>query len=121
MADNRNDPESLPGPSNTFAIMKILDQVPNHLREMLGVSKVALSYFVRDDPTSPVPLPPLQTNVIWSFERSFMMDELVNYMPHTGQSYEVDNLQIYKILAKDLVENNATTSIESHQKRIYGR
>ena len=64
--------------------MKLLDQMPTHLREILGVSKVALSYVVRDDLTSLVPLPPFQLNLIWSLENSSMMDELVAYTPHTG-------------------------------------
>ena len=64
MEDNHNDPKSLPELINTFTIMKLLDQMPNLLRDMLGVSNAALSYVVQDDPTSPLPLPPLQPNVI---------------------------------------------------------
>ena len=46
VVDNHNDPESFPEISKTFNIM-----IPTHIREMLGVSKVALSYFFRDDLT----------------------------------------------------------------------
>ena len=84
MVNNHNDTEPLPELSSTFTIMKLLDQMPTHLREILGVSKVALYYVVRDDLTSPVPLTPLQPNLIWSLENSSMMDELVAYTPHTG-------------------------------------
>ena len=84
MVDNNNDPESLPKLKNAFTIMKLLDQMPTHLREMLGVSKVAISYVVRDEPTSPVMLLPLQLKLIWSLENSRMTDELFAYTPHTG-------------------------------------
>ena len=32
MVDNHNDPELLPELSNNFTIMKLLDQMPTHLR-----------------------------------------------------------------------------------------
>ena len=51
MVEKHTDPESLPELSKTFTIMNLLDNMPTHLREMLGVSKVALSYFFRDDLT----------------------------------------------------------------------
>ena len=59
MVDNHNEPESLPEISKSYTIMKFLDQFPTYLREMLGVSKVALSYVVRDDPDPPMPIAPL--------------------------------------------------------------
>ena len=85
MVDNHNDPESLPGIRKTSTIMNLLDHMPTHLREMLGASKDVLYYVIQDDPTSPVPLPPLKPNLIWSLAKSSMMDELVVYTPHTGQ------------------------------------
>ena len=84
MVDDHNNPKYLPEISNNFTIMKLLDQMPTHPREMLGVSKVALYHVVRDEPTSPVMLLPLQLKLIWSLENSRMTDELFAYMPHTG-------------------------------------
>ena len=59
MVDNHNDPESLPELSKTFTIMELLYQMPTHLREILCVSKVVLSYVVRDYLISPVLPTPL--------------------------------------------------------------
>ena len=115
MFDYYNDIESLPEPIKTFTIMKILYQIPTHLREILGVSKVALSYVVQDNPTSPVPLTPLQPNPIWSLENSSIMDELFAYMPHTVPSYEADNAQVYTLLDKSPAGTNAMNSIKRHQ------
>ena len=91
MVYNHNDPKSLPELIKTFTIMKLLVHMPNHLRKILGVLKVALYYVVQDEPTSPVPLPPLQPKIIWSLEKSIMMGDLVDYTTHTGPSYEAEN------------------------------
>ena len=87
---------------------------------MLVILKVALSDVLLHDSNLPVPLPPLQANLIWSLENSIMMDELVAYTPHTGLSYEADNGKVYNLLNKDLSVNNATTSITRHQQRRDG-
>ena len=63
---NHNGTEPLTELSKKLTILKLLDQMPTNLREMLGVSKVMLSYVVQDDPNSPVPLLPLQPSLIWS-------------------------------------------------------
>ena len=97
--------------------MKLLDQMPTHLRYMVGVLKVALSYVVQYDPTSPVTLPPLHPNLILSLENYSMMDELVTYTPHTGPPYEADNVQVYNLLAKALAATNAMNSITRHQRQ----
>ena len=116
MVDNHNYLEYLPELSKTLTIMELLDQIPTHLRETLVVLKVVLSYVVRVDPTSPVPLPPLQPNLIWSLKKSIMMDELVAYTPHKGPSYEEDNAQVYNLLAKALAGTNNTTLITRHHR-----
>ena len=116
MVNNHNDSESLPELINAYTIMKLIDQMHNHLREMLGMSKIVLSYVVRDDPISPVPLPPLQPNLICSFEKSSTTDELIAYTPNTGPSYEADNAQVYNVFSKALAETNDMTSITRHQK-----
>ena len=121
MVDNHTDPESLTKLSNTFTIMKLLDQMPTQLSKMVGVQKVALSYIVRYEPTPPDTLPLLQENLIWSLGNSSTMDELVAYTPHTGPSYEEDNVQVYNLLAKSLARTNDMTSITSHHCRRYGR
>ena len=38
--DNHNDPESLPELSKIFTIMKLLDQMPTRLSEMLGYRRL---------------------------------------------------------------------------------
>ena len=101
--------------------MKLLDQKPTHLREMLGVLKVEISYVVRYEPTSPVPLPLLQPKLILSLENSSMMDELVAYTPHTGPSYEADNAQVFNLLDKALARTNAMNSITRREIRRHGR
>ena len=117
MVDNHNDTEYFPELSKTLKIMKLLDQMPTHLIEMFGISKVALSYIFLDDPNSPVPLPTLQPNLIWSLENSITMDKLVAYTPHTGPEYEADNAQVYNLLANSLEGTITMTSITRHKRQ----
>ena len=57
LMDKHKDPEKLPQVSKTFGIVKAMDLAPGHLRERLGVQKVALSYVIRKNATPPVMLP----------------------------------------------------------------
>ena len=49
------------------------------------------------------------------------MDELATYTPHTGPSYEADNVQVYNLLYKALAGTNDMTLITRHQRRRDGR
>ena len=120
MIDNHNDPESLPEISKSYTIMKFLDQFPTHLREMLGVSKVALSYVIRDNATPPA-IGALQANKPWSVGYESVMEELIELTPHEGPTYEADNAQVYNLLATNLAGTSAMTSITRHQRRRDGR
>ena len=101
--------------------MKLLDQMPTHPREMLGVLKVEISYLLQYDPTSPVTLQPLHPNLILPLENSITMDELFAYTPHIGPSYEADNAQVYSLSAQALTGTNTMTSIKRHKQRRDGR
>ena len=90
--DEHKDPEKLPQVSKTFGIVKAMDLVPGHLRERLGVQKVALSYVIRENATPPAILP--QQNDVDNPDMTTaekyggrIMDELIDYAPHTGAAY----------------------------------
>ena len=121
MVDNHNEPEDLPEITKSYTIMKFLDQVPTHLREMLGVGKVALSYVIRDNIDPPRPMAALQQNKPWSVGLESVMEELITNTPHTGPTFEADNAQVYNLLASSLAGTNAMTSITRHQRRRDGR
>ena len=73
--DNHNDPESMLALSKALTVMKLLDQFSTHLREIIGVLKIALSYIIRED-ENPLPvLPPLIPNKPWSGDHQYLMDE----------------------------------------------
>ena len=119
--DNHNDPESMPPLSKTFTVMKMLDQFPTHLREMMGVSKVALSYIIRDNADPPNTLPQLIANKPWSGSHTCLMDELIAYTKHEGPEFEADNAQVYNLLSHLLAGTSAMTSITKHQRKRDGR
>ena len=121
MVENHNDPESLPDISKSYSIMKYLDQLPTHLSDVLGVSKVAISYVIRNDPNPPNPLPNLVAAKPWSDGKSSLMEELIEYTPHTGPGFDADNAQLYSLLATHLGNTSAMASITQYQRRRNGR
>lgn len=121
MVDNHTEPESLDQISKSFTVMKFLDQFPTYLRELHGVSKVALSYIIRENENPPNPLPALVANRPWGGENTSMMDELIINTPHTGPSFDADNARVFAILSKVLTGTNAMTSITRFQRTRNGR
>ena len=121
MVENHNDPESLPEILKSYSIMKYLDQLPTHLSDVLGVSKVALSYVIREDVTPPNPLPNLIASKPWSDGKTSLMEELIEYTPHTGPGFDADNAQLYSLLATHLRNTSAMASITQYQRRRNGR
>ena len=121
MVDNHNEPENLPEISKSYTVMKYLDQFPTHLREMLGVSKVTLSYVIRENATPPRTIGALQPNKPWSVGSKSVMEELIKLTPHSGPTFEADNAQVYNLLASNLAGTNVMTSITRHQRKRDGR
>ena len=120
MVENHTEPETLPDLSKTFTIQKFLDQFPTYLRELLGSSKVALSYIIREnDP--PAQLPPLEVNVPWMEDFNNLMDELIEYTPHSGPAFNSDNARVYNLLVNHLAGTNAIASTARHQRNRNGR
>ena len=91
MVENHNEPEPLPDINKTFTIIRYLDQLPTHLREMLGVAHAPLAYVIRDTVEALDPLPALIVDKPWSEGKSSVMDKLISYFPHEGPAYEADN------------------------------
>ena len=121
MVENHNDPKTLPEISKSYSIMKYLDQLPTYLSDVLGVSKVALSYVIRDTEAPPNPLPNLTASKPWSDGKGNLMEELVSFTPHTGPGFDADNAQLYSLLATHLGNTSAMASITQYQRRRNGR
>lgn len=121
MVNNHNEPESLPDISKTFTVMKYLDQIPTHLREMLGVANVPLAYIIRETVETPNPLPALIADRPWSGGKTSVMDELIAHFPHNGPAYEADNAQVFSLLAAALSGTSAMASITRYQRARNGR
>ena len=98
MIDNHKSRQDMLEINKSFNINKFLDQLPTYLRELLGVSNVALLSVIRDDFTVPENFLPLIANVRWSAPHNNMMDELIRYTPHTGPSYNSDNARVLVFL-----------------------
>ena len=121
MIDNHNEPETLPEISKTFTIMKYLDQLPTHLRAMLGVASVPLAYVIRQEVDAPNPLPALVPDKPWSIGKTSVVEELISYFPHEGPAFDADNAQVFNLLATALAGTLAMASITRYQRARNGR
>ena len=115
MADNQNYPESFPILRNIFTIIKLLDHMTNHLREMLDVLNVTLYYVVREGPDTTCSATTFACTLNFVLGKLYMMDELVNYTLQKFPSYKADNAQVYNLLAKAISGINDMISIVRHQ------
>ena len=115
MVENHTNPELLPEISKSYSIMKYLDQLPTYLSDVLGVSKVALSYVIQDTVTPPDPLPNLIASKLWSDGKGSLMEELIEFTPHSGPRFDADNAQLYSLLATHLGNTSAMASITQYQ------
>lgn len=118
--ENDSDQESIPDLLKSFTVQKFLEQFPTYLREILGTSKVALSYVIREGTVVPVVPPVLAPEKPWTAENGDMMSELIAYTPHTGPSYQADNVRVYSLLVKALAGSSALASTSIHQSKRNG-
>ena len=125
LIDEHQDPEKLPQVTKTFGIIKAMDLVPGHLRERLGLEKVALSYIIRKEVTPP----PLE-NLVNTAENpnsatgpsyESIMEELIVHAPHAGVAYKEDNAKVFQILQDMVAGTSFESSIKSHQRARDGR
>ena len=121
MIDNHNKPESLPEICKSFTIMKYLDQLPTHLRAMLGVANVPLAYVIRQEADAPNPLPALIQDKPWSVGKTSVVEEQIAHFPHEGPAYDADNAQVFNLLATALGGTSAMASITRYQRNRNGR
>ena len=125
LIEEHDDPEKLPVVSKTMGIVKAMDMVPSNLQERLGITKVALSYVIRKDAT-PRPLPAQENSAsnpdsatAEGFET--IMDELIEFTPHSGLSYAEDNAKVFQLLQDMVGGTSFEASIKSHQRSRNGR
>ena len=119
--DNHQEPDSLPDISKSFTVIKFLDQLPTYLRDVLGVSGIALSYVIRHTAIPPVPLPALRANKPWVEAHSSIMEDLIDYAVHEGPAYDDDNAAVFRIISTALAGTSAMVSITKHQRKRNGR
>ena len=114
------DPEKLPVVTKTYGIMKAMDVLPNHLRERLGSRKIPLSYVIRENENPPA-LENLAANKATGASYDSIMDELITYVPLTGDQYIEDNAKVFQIIQDMVAGTTFESSIKSHQRNRDGR
>ena len=120
MVDDKKEPESMPELSKLYTIAKFLDEFPTHVSDLNGVSGVVLSYLIRETAAVPAELLTLISLRTWSGDNTSMMDELIDYTPHTEPACMTDNARVYALLSEALVETSAIFSISKYQQTHNG-
>ena len=125
LVDEHEDPERLPQVSKTFGIIKAMDLIPGHLRERLGLEKVALSYIIRKDATPPALQAQEDTrekpNSATGPGFDSIMEELIVHAPHSGIAFKEDNAKVFQIIQDMIAGTSYESSIKSHQRARSGR
>ena len=121
MVENHTSPEDLPEISKNFGIMKFLDQFPAFLREVNGVQGVPLSYVIRTNATPPPVLNNLINNVPWSDGHASLAEELIEYVPHSGPSFDDDNAAVFRMIQEVIKTTQHISSITRFQRNRDGR
>ena len=103
-----------------------MDLVPSHLHERLGVQKVALSYVICENATPLAILPQQNDNThpdMTTAEKygGRIMDELIDYAPHTGAAYAEDNATVFHILQDMVTGTSFESSLKGFQQVRDGR
>ena len=118
--DHKEPSDDLPKVTKSFTIDKALDTLPNILRSRLGVRSVALSYVIREEPNPP-PLRTLLENYPYSEVSGSLMNELIEYTPHSGVGWEEDNAIVFGIIQEMVKDVPMASSLKGHQKKRDGR
>ena len=100
--------------------MKARYQLPGYICEVIGVKGVTLSYGIREDPT-PRNVPVLAANSATSANYSSIMDELVDFFPHTEPEYAEDNAAVLQIIIEMTKDTSHASSVKPHVPKRDGR
>jgi len=102
-------------------IQKFLYQFTTYFREILGVSKIALSYVIQENAVVPLVLPDLKANRPWTIEHNSTIEELVTFSSCAGSAFDADNARVYNLLVSHLAGTAALGSTSRWQKSHNGR
>ena len=94
LVKEHSDPEKLPTVDKNFGIVCAMDLLPSHLRDRLGVLKVPLSYIIRANQV-PSKVDNLAPNKGTGVTDDSIMDELIDYIPLSGEHYNEDNAKVF--------------------------
>ena len=120
---NHTNPEDLPEISRKITIMKAIELIEEHLRGVLGVTKVPLAYVIRKEPETPVTVAsnPLRVDLPYGTAFNSFYDEMIACTDHSGASYSEDNASVLNILVHVLKGTSFEVSIQPFKRNRDGR
>ena len=120
---NHTDPEGLPELSRKISIMKAIELIEEHLRGVLGVTKIPLAYIIRKDPAEAITVQtnPLRPGLPYGSKFHSFFDEMIACASHTGTSYTEDNASVLNILVHVLKGTSFEVSIQPFKRNRDGR
>jgi len=111
--DDADETPTLKQNPNDKDIIDNLQKFETHLFKCYGVTKIPLSYVIRDDVQPPAVDPP---NGYDSFQH-----ELTARAPHGNEYYQQDNHKVYDLLKESIGSTNEFTWIKGFERTKNGR
>ena len=87
----------MPGIDKSFGIIKVMDLLPSHLCDRLGIRQVPLSYIIREN-EAPATVENLEVDKAAGESYDTIADELIQCVPLSGEQYKEDNAKVFQIL-----------------------
>ena len=120
---NHTNPENLPEISRKITIMKAIELIEEHLRGVLGVTKIPLAYIIRKEPEVAITVArnPLRQALPYGAMFHSYFDEMIACAPHEGAAYSEDNASVLNILVHVLKGTSFEVSIQPFKRTRNGR
>ena len=103
--------------------MKAIELVEEHLRGVLGVTKIPLAYIIRKEPDTPITIRtnPLRANLPYGTNFNGFFDEMIACAAHSGSSFTENNASVLNILVNVLKGTSFEVSIQPFKRNRDGR
>jgi len=126
LTDNHKDPDNTPELSKKVIISKVIPLMEEHLRGVLGVNKLPLSYLIRGNPEVPdLFLNPMRGGTTpegpYGTAYNSFSGEMIACAPHGTPKYDEDNATLMNILTELVSGTHHEAPIKPYKRARDGR
>jgi len=115
------DKTVFPKMDRNTSILKWTEAAANSFASVIGSRNAPLSYVIRPDISSPVPLPPLEAGKPWAEIYGSIRSEMESCLTHDDPVFGDDNHKIFDMLHDSLQGTTYGATIIPHKRKKDGR